>query len=361
MQTIASFEPEVKGQAAGPGAFSDRLSREAKAGGLEAMEPTGEILSDPTSRGKVRPWTAKHLGSRQVAAAYSALGNPKKSARCRDCGTKLTFNECPVDGQKRLKYANFCRERLCPMCAWRRSLKWAADVSKVLHVAAEEQPQWQYVMLTLTQQNVPSAELPSEISRILAAWSKVTRRQEFRPVAGWLRTLEITRNNQPGPWRGTWHPHIHVLLAVEPEYFTGRGYVSQKRWRELWAEVMGLAYDPRVNVHKVKPRQNGEPLDAAAREVAKYTVKDSDLLGKDGADTIGRVDVLDRALKGRHLIAWGGELKRIAKEMAPAMPEGEEDLVRITEEDHGPNCPVCGTEMLAHTYRWVQSIRQYVG
>lgn len=361
MQRIASFQEEVKGQAEGPGAVSDRPSREAKAGGLEAMEPTGEILSDLTRRGKERPWLDKHLGSRKVSAAYSALGQPGKSARCRNCGTKLTFNECPVDGQKRLQRANFCRERLCPMCAWRRSLKWAADVSMVLHVAAEEQPQWQYVLLTLTQQNVPSVELSGEISRILAAWSKLARRQEFRAVAGWLRTLEITRNNQPGLWQGTWHPHIHVLLAVNPAYF-GRGYVTQKRWRELWAEVMGLAYDPRVDVRKVRSRKaTDDALGKVAAEVGKYTVKDNDLIGQDGADTIGRVKVLDQALKGRHLIAWGGELKRIAKQIAPTVPEAEEDLVRITGEDHGPNCPVCGTEMLAHTYRWVQSVRQYVG
>jgi len=372
-RSVAKADPEINlnlRQVEGPGAFSDRPSREAKAGGpLPPINPTGEILSDPTSRGKERPWVAKHLGSRKVAAAYSALGNPKKSARCRDCGTVLTFNECPVDGQKRLVKANFCRERLCRMCSWRLSLKWSATVSRVLHQAASEHPEWQYVMLTLTQRNVPSAQLGAELSRMLVAWHKLTQRQEFRAVAGSFRSLEVTRNSKLGPWQGTWHPHIHALLAVEPVYF-GRGYVTQKRWREVWAEVMGLDYDPSIDVHKVKTRQNGESLEAAAREVGKYAVKDDDVLGRsadegdpDGVDPdlIGRVAVLDAALRGRHLVAWGGELKAIAKRIAPTLPEGEEDLVRITDEDHGPNCPVCGLEMLRHTYRWVQAVRQYVG
>ena len=245
------------------------------------------------------------------------------------------------------------------MCAWRRSLKWAADATKVLHVAAEEHSEWGWVMLTLTQRNVPSDQLSEEISRVLSGWNSLRRRQEFRSVTGWLRTVEVTRNNRPGPWRGTWHPHIHALLAVPPEYWT-EGYVSQKRWRELWMEVMGLDYNPRVEVHRVKQRNNGDSLDAAAREVAKYTVKDSDLIG-DGSDVIGRVATLDKALKGRHLLAWGGELRKIAKRVVPNVPEGEDDLIRLTGEDHGPNCPICGTEMLAHTYRWVQAIRQYVG
>jgi plasmid rolling circle replication initiator protein Rep len=232
----------------------------AKMDELGMMGPTGELLTDPTARGKERPWGDKHRKSRMVASAYSALGQPRKSAACRDCGTILTFNECPVDGQKRLKQANFCRERLCPMCAWRRSLKWAADVTKVLHVAAEEHPKWGWVMLTLTQRNVPSDRLAEEMSRVLKGWDALRRRQEFRLVDGWLRTLEVTRHNDPGPWQGTWHPHIHALLAVKPTYWAGRNYVSQKRWRALWADVMSLDYDPSVEVHKVKTRAHNDAL-----------------------------------------------------------------------------------------------------
>jgi plasmid rolling circle replication initiator protein Rep len=321
------------------------------------LKDTGEILEDRAQSGRMRPWLKKRLGTLAVADAYKALGDTGKAARCRSCGTMLAFNECPADGFKRLKGANFCRARLCPMCAWRRSLKWAAEVSKVLHKAAEEEPRWQWVMLTLTQRNVPGDVLPGEITRILHGWAKLTKRQEFRPVAGWLRTIEVTRNQRTGEW----HPHIHALLWTRPEYWAGRNYVSQARWRELWADVMGLEYDPSINVHKVRPRQSEyDHLDAAAREVGKYTVKDTDLVG-DGSDVVSRVEVLDRALKGRHLLAWGGRLKDIAREVAPEVPEGEEELVHITDEDHGMNCPICGSEMHEHVYRWVRSVRDYVG
>jgi plasmid rolling circle replication initiator protein Rep len=245
------------------------------------------------------------------------------------------------------------------MCAWRRSLKWAADVSKVLHAAAEEEPGRQWVMLTLTQRNVPGEALPSEITRILHGWRLLTQRQDLRPIAGWLRTLEVTRNSRTGGW----HPHIHALLWVKPEYWGGKSYVSQKRWRELWAEVMGLDYDPSVEVHKVRARKESssrDPLDAAAFEVGKYTVKDSDLVG-DGSDTVERVEVLDRALKGRRLLAWGGRLKEIAREVAPEVPEGADDLVHITDEDHGMQCPICGSDLHEHVYRWVRAVRDYVG
>jgi plasmid rolling circle replication initiator protein Rep len=323
------------------------------------VKNTGEILEDRSQSGRMRPWLQKRLGALAVADAYKVLGDTGKSARCRDCGTMLNFNECPSDGFKRLRSANFCRARLCPMCAWRRSLRWSAEVSVVLHKAAAEQPNWRWIMLTLTQRNVPGEALPGEITHILHGWDALRRRREFRAIGGWLRTLEVTRN----PKTGEWHPHLHALLWTRPEYWAGRNYVSQQRWRALWAEVMGLDYDPSVEVHRVRPRNasaSRDHLDAAALEVGKYTVKDADLIGS-GSDTVERVEVLDRALKGRRLLAWGGRLKEIAREVAPEVPEGEEDLVHITDEDHGPNCPICGTEMRRHLYRWMNSVRDYVG
>ena len=88
--SVAGFDSKINpsGEPEGPGAVSDRPSRQTKVGGPPAlMERTGEVLSDPTRRGKERPWVDKHLGSRKVSAAYSSLGQPKKAARCQDCGT----------------------------------------------------------------------------------------------------------------------------------------------------------------------------------------------------------------------------------------------------------------------------------
>jgi len=320
----------------------------------EELTGTGEILQDRTSRGRLRPWREKRLGTEQVAAAYSALGQESKAARCRFCGTVLVFAECPRGHEKRLQGANFCRERLCPMCAWRRSLRLAAEASLVLHRAAAEHPEWSYLLLTATQRNVPGVDLPVEVGRVLHGWNVLRQRQEFRAVAGWLRTLEVTVNSGTGEW----HPHIHALLAVEPDYWHKR-YVSQARWVAAWRNVLGLDYDPVVDVHRVRPRRNGDALEAAAREVGKYVVKDTDLLG-DGDVTV-RVAVLDAALRGRRLVGWGGALREVARRVQAEVPEGEEDLVRITGEDHGPTCPICGTEMREHLYRWVGALREYVG
>lgn len=254
------------------------------------------------------------------------------------------------------------------MCAWRRSLKWAAVTTRVLHKAAATEPKNGWIMLTLTQKNVPAEELPAEVDQILKGWTRLARRKELGSVAGWLRTLEVTHNAE----ENTWHPHIHLLLWARPDYWS-RGYIAQRRWRELWADVLDLDYIPvGIDVHRIKKRGNEDGIDEAAQEVSKYTVKDSDLLGdEDEDDESGdaaaaedldeRVAVLDEALRSRRLIAWGGELKKIAQSLDDLDEDDEDDLVHITSEDHGKECPVCGTEMKERVYHWIHESKKYIG
>jgi len=320
------------------------------------LAPAGtcdEVLDDRTATGRQRPWREKRLRTETVAKGWALAGQLDKARRCQDCGTWLVFGECPGDGTKYLVGANFCKQRLCPLCAWRRSMKLTAEVSAVLHLAAERWPERAYVMLTLTQRNVPGEELAHEVSRVLDGWSKLHQRREFREVAGWLRTLEVTYNAESG----TWHPHLHVLLQVTPSYW-GRGYVSHAKWVALWRAVMALDYDPSVEVHRVRQRASTDALGAAAAEVGKYTVKDSDMAGNTPQEASERLLVLDEALAGRRLVAWGGDLRRIAKELEAETVE--DDLVHIAGEDHGPTCPVCGSDLVEVIYRWSRPRQAYL-
>ena len=98
---------------------------------------TGEILTDIGRNGKERPWKLhKEEGLRVDNLFVMAkklddsviTDNGLKSLK--ECGDTLVFvrNE---KGKKRLHGANFCRNRLCPMCNWRRSLKMYSQVSQI--------------------------------------------------------------------------------------------------------------------------------------------------------------------------------------------------------------------------------------
>ena len=72
-----------------------------------------------------------------------------------ECGDTLVFmrNE---EGEKRLHGANFCRNRLCPMCNWRRSLKMYSQVSQITDKILTTRKS-RFIFVTLTVKN-PDAE-----------------------------------------------------------------------------------------------------------------------------------------------------------------------------------------------------------
>jgi len=104
------------------------------------------------------------------------------------------------------------------------------------------------------------------------------RSQLQRVVLGYARSMEATKGKD-----GSAHPHFHVLVAVKSGYFGGTHYINHKEWQQLWKESLQIDYDPSVDVRvpKAKKKRPGvtHTLTDAIREVAKYTVKVSDLLG----------------------------------------------------------------------------------
>lgn len=85
-----------------------------------------EQLSDKGRGGKERPWRAYKMANELLAMAYDDVDG-KKADRLRACGKVLTFL---VDeyGKKKLTNAESCRVRLCPLCTWRRSLKFQSTL-----------------------------------------------------------------------------------------------------------------------------------------------------------------------------------------------------------------------------------------
>lgn len=262
------------------------------------------FLSDFRNGKKVNWQSYKNL-SLKVGASYVRL-NSDKAYRIMDCGSFLEFKRFD-SGEMKLHQANFCKVRLCPMCAWRRSLKIFAQVSKVMDKCNSDYD-YRFIFLTLTCRNCSPDDLNSQIDELFAAFRKMTGRKVFKTaVKGFFRCLEITHN-----WDdNTFHPHFHIILAVNKSYFDdSKIYISQKKWSELWGDCLGVDYTPIVDVRTFN-RSTGKEV----AEVAKYAVKPSDVLSpySDDKMTDFVVETLDRALNGRRLVAFGGILKVIHK------------------------------------------------
>lgn len=305
-----------------------------------------EILSDKSSTGRERPWREKKMANELLATAYESV-NPDKSGRLRQCGDFLTFTIL-TDGNKKLKTMNSCRVRLCPLCTWRRSLKVQAHTIEILNAMGDK---YAYLFLTLTVKNCSGAELSDTLDLMFDAWKRLMERKQFKQaVKGWYRGLEVTHNTD---WTSqsydTYHPHFHVVLAVNKRYFTS-DYIKHEDWVNLWKKSLRADYVPVVDVRRVK----GHTAKAVA-EAAKYSVKDADYIIPDDWDlTIGTVRILDKALENRRLVAYGGLMKELHKKLN-LDDEESGDLVNV-DQDNSAAEPTEREEV----YWWFTGYRQYI-
>ena len=253
-----------------------------------------EKLQD-IKNGKPVPWKPKKIRGLKVADSFQRLGYDKKAMRIRFCGSALAFLRNLETGEKKLHSADFCKERLCPMCQWRKSLKVFHQVSKVMDRAQQEQPQLVPLFLTLTLKNCTGADLSDTLDTVFKGWKNVVDHRKIRKIVqGWFRALEVTYNKEDD----TFHPHIHAIILVDKSYFKkdNKDYMQTADWVQMWRTALKLDYDPVCDIRKVK---GGKGKHKAVAEVAKYTLKDSDFIFDDNELTDKLVEVLSNTLRGR--------------------------------------------------------------
>jgi plasmid rolling circle replication initiator protein Rep len=314
----------------------------------------GEILQD-IKNGKERPWAEKKMKSTLLAESFSRLEKRSRSERCSKCGSFLKFAVCDKDDYKKLVEANFCRDRMCPMCNWRRSRKLQQQILRILHEAVKRE-KLRFLFLNLTVRNVPGEALSDTVTEMLKAFKSLSELDEVdRAVVGYVRTLEVTYNKD----RDDFHPHIHVLLAVKSGYFSNN-YIRHDRWLKLWKHQCKIDYDPWVYVSSVKKRKSDDSLIDAAFEVGKYVAKDSDYIHENDNDLTDKITLtLSEALKNRRLIGFGKLLKKIHAELNLQDVESEAaDLVK--GNDKNCKCAICDSNLREQLFRWHVGYRVYM-
>lgn len=240
------------------------------------------------------------MANEMLALAYDQV-DVNKAERLRQCATELVYTYDPTTGLKRLKSANFCRVRLCPMCQWRRALKTYLHMTKIYNAVEADRPR-SYIYLTLTMRNMPLDELGGALDQLTAALNRLMGYARVKQsIKGWYRGIEITHN----PNTNTYHPHVHMLLCVNKRYYKSNEYIKQSEWTEMWQRALRADYTPIIDVRRIK----GD-MGSAVAECAKYAVKESTLIHPDDWDlTVETVKVLDKVLNKRRFVAYGGIFK----------------------------------------------------
>ena len=135
-----------------------------------------------------------------------------------------------------------------------------------------------------------------------AGWKRLIERKNW-PGEGWLKSVEVTRGQD-----GSAHPHFHVMVMVKPSYFS-HGYIKQEEWAEQWKSVMRLDYMPVVDVRAVKPKKEGQTIEAAVVETLKYATKVQDSL-----KSPEWLYIVTEQLHKMRFVESGGVLKGVLKE-----------------------------------------------
>lgn len=257
-----------------------------------------------------KPWDKHRAFADRVESLYAGTEFNDYSKRIHFCSELLEFGV--VHGEEALKLklraARFCRVARCPVCQWRRSLMWKAKAYQVLPKIVEAYPTHRWLFITLTQKNVPIAELRETLAAMNKGYQRMVQRKLW-PGVGWLRATEVTRGQD-----GNAHPHFHCLVLV-PKSFFGRGYIRKPEWIELWQDCMRLGYKPIIDVRAVK---DGDRPMQLIPELLKYVTKESDLV----ANREWFLE-LTRQLHKMRLVATGGVLKEYLKELE----QEPEDLI----------------------------------
>lgn len=264
-----------------------------------------------------RTFTDSVGGIYQIAAEFECYAQ-----RMASCSGLLRFGWSTLketgETRLRLRSAQFCRVRHCPVCQWRRTLMWQARFYQALPKIIADYPFSRWVFLTLTVRNCAIGDLGETLTVMNAAFKRMEKRKELSPLQGWIRATEVTRGKDSSA-----HPHFHCLLMVPPSWFT-RDYVKQARWVELWRDCLRVNYEPNIDIRTVKTKTREAvanvtgQLQNAVAETLKYSVKPEDMVNDPGWFL-----ELTRQLHKRRFISTGGALKNVLQ----LDRETNEDLV----------------------------------
>lgn len=240
--------------------------------------------------------SAKRKQATEVSHILENIGYNKIAEHIHKCGTYVGITE--IENIAHIVKADFCRERVCPICAWRRQAKFLSQTIPIIQYLSSLG--YNFIFATLTIKNVKGNNLGKAIDIITKGYNLLSkRRQVKRAWSGIIRSIEVTYNHK----KDTFHPHIHMLIAVTSDYYTSADYISHSTLINLWKECIQADYNPSVHIQAV----TGESEEVGAVETIKYALKPT--------QEVKALKCFIEELKGRRLISFSGIFGKIRKEL----------------------------------------------
>ena len=191
-----------------------------------------------------------------------------KLDRLKECGNFIKFQASEDKTKFILSGGNFCNNRFCPFCSWLKAKRTAFELLELIKVV-EYTEKLAFIFITLTVPNVTRESLREEIENFNKSFKRLFQTEEFKAFnKGFIRKLEVTYNEE----RNDYHPHFHLVVAVNKSYFKSRDYMSKRRLLELWQRA---TRNPAITQVDIKPVKMGSIKEVM--EIATYSAKQSEL------------------------------------------------------------------------------------
>lgn len=261
---------------------------------IRDIEEVEEYLKKPTEKKRMQYKFIELMKNNKLVSLKNL-----NVARLQVCGDFLLFLKSKNNAY-RLKKANLCNNRFCPLCSSLRAKKNAVIVLELMEYIREIK-KLEFVFFTLTAPNIIGEKLEEEIKEFNNSFKELIRSKEFRKVCkGYIRKLEVTYNKE----RADFHPHFHIVMAVNQSYFKSKDYISTALLKTLWRKFKKNDSIEAVDMRKVKMNSIKEVL-----EIATYCTKSSDLYDN-GQEVF---DYFYSALRGKQEITYSGIFADVKK------------------------------------------------
>src|SRR5699024_9218752 len=133
----------------------------------------------------------------------------------KECNTFIMMVADESMEKKKQHKGNTCKNRFCSICAWKKYRKDDLALSVMMAYLKQEEKK-KFILQKLIEENMPAHQINDEIKHYNQSFQRLMQRKEVKQIVkGYARKLEITYNEE----RDDYHPHFHVLIAVDKNYF----------------------------------------------------------------------------------------------------------------------------------------------
>ena len=227
-----------------------------------------------------------------------------------------------IDNKGKIKNANFCKNKLCPMCSWRKSLKAFSNNVKIFDFIRENFEK-KFLFLTITTVN--KKKLDESLDEINKGFKRFSNNRKFKKVVqGYIRQLEITYNQE----KQTWHPHIHMILCVEKKYFESNDYIKHDEWLKMWRSAVRDENVTNLDIRRFSFGVDGNYDYKPIFEISKYLTKTASINGLNNDET---VELLANLLDSTYHMRQGtksGIFRAVAQNL-----DIEDEVTDLIDED----------------------------